>query len=100
MEEWEDEEDEMEEIDEGEDVNEGDKKTFKLNQEDFPLLNKVNIEGQQYELTDAQIKLLDVLIPENYESYEIEGLKFEKYDENGLPLSQKSKYQEFLATGN
>ena len=50
-------------------------------------------------MTEAQIKLLDVLIPENYENFEIEGLKFEKYDENGLPLSQKSKYQEFLTDG-
>ncbi len=62
MEEWEDEEDEeMEEIDEEEEGT--DKKAFKLNQEDFPVLNKVNIEGQEYELTEAQIKLLDVLIP-------------------------------------
>jgi hypothetical protein len=62
-------------------------------------LSKVNIEGVECELTEAQIKLLDVLIPENYENFEIEGIKFEKYDENGLPLSQKAKYQEFLADG-
>jgi hypothetical protein len=29
-------------------------------------MNKVNIDGKDYELTEQQIKLLDVLIPENY----------------------------------
>jgi hypothetical protein len=30
------------------------------------MMNKVNIDGKDYELTEQQIKLLDVLIPENY----------------------------------
>jgi len=32
---------------------------------------------------------LDVILPENYEKYQIEGVTFEKYDEDGLSLNKK-----------
>jgi hypothetical protein len=32
------------------------------------------------------MKLLDVVLPENYENYEIQGVKFEKFNEEGLSI--------------
>lgn len=57
---WEDDEEEYDEVDKKKSHN---NKPFVLDVHEFPTLNKVNIEGKQYELTEAQIKLLDVLIP-------------------------------------
>ena len=47
------------------------------------------MEGKKYQLTAKQVELLDTVIPENYEKYEIEGVEFVKYDEDGNRLDQK-----------
>ena len=39
--------------------------------------------------------MLDTLIPQNYENLNL-GINFEKYDEDGLPLSEKQKYDKYL----
>ena len=39
--------------------------------------------------------MLDTVIPENYQQLNL-GINFEKYDEDGLPLSQKNKYDKYL----
>lgn len=38
------------------------------------------------------MKLLDVVLPENYENYEIQGVKFEKFNEEGLSYDKKTQY--------
>jgi hypothetical protein len=38
------------------------------------------------------MKLLDVVLPENYENYEIQGVKFEKFNEEGLSIDKKKQY--------
>lgn len=47
-------------------------------------------------MTKQQIKLLDQLIPDNYEEYDFGGLQFKKYNEDGLPLSDKAKFDKYM----
>lgn len=62
-------------------------------------MNTVSIDGVECQLTAAQIKLLDVVLPEDYENFKIDGLDFQKFDEDGLNLSKKDKNAYFLPTG-
>lgn len=50
-------------------------------------------------LTAKQAKLLEVVIPEDYEKYQIKGVEFEKYDEDGnlISESQREGFERFLA---
>jgi hypothetical protein len=67
--------------------------------EDFPVIEEkqdVEVDGITYSLTKAQAKLLETIIPENYESFDFGGLDFKKYNEDGLLLSDKAKYEKYF----
>ncbi len=49
-----------------------------------------------YSLTKTQIRLLETVIPEDYESLDFGGLSFKKYNEDGLPIADKAKYEKYF----
>lgn len=40
--------------------------------------------------------MLDTVIPENYESMDFGGLDFKRYNEDGLLISDKGKYEKYM----
>ena len=58
------------------------------------------MEGKVYHLTEAQVKLLDCVLPENYDEIKISGVEFEKYNEDGLNIRDKEQYEKFYAEEN
>ena len=51
-------------------------------------METVNIDGYDYKLTKKQIKMLDEMLPEDYEHINL-GVDFKKYNEDGLLFSDK-----------
>jgi hypothetical protein len=56
----------------------------------------VEIDGITYTLTKAQARLLETVIPENYEELDFGGLSFKKYNEDGLPIADRAKYEKYF----
>lgn len=44
------------------------------------------MDGKKYKLRTDQIKMLDEVLPKDYENYQIEGVEFVKYNEDGNRL--------------
>ena len=43
------------------------------------------------------MNLLNCVLPENYEEFEIKGVQFTKFNEDGIRLDQKEAYAQFIA---
>lgn len=56
----------------------------------------MTIEGKEYYLTKQQLGMLDTVIPANYEQMDFGGLNFKRYNEEGLLISEKEKYDKYL----
>ena len=70
-----------------------------MKEEDYPQLEEhVEVQGAKYKLTHQQLKLLDEVIPSDYDKMSFGGLKFKRYDEYGLDISQKHKYEKYIAS--
>jgi hypothetical protein len=70
-----------------------------VKEDEFPVLEpteKVSIEGKEYYLTKQQLSMLDTVIPANYEQMDFGGLNFKRYNEEGLLISEKEKYEKYL----
>ena len=48
-------------------------------------------------MTKKQIKMLEEMMPEDYESYKIEGIESSKYDDDGNLLDKKMEFKKYLA---
>lgn len=58
----------------------------------------MTIDGESYKLTEKQKKLLEVVLPENYDNYEIQGVEFIKYDDDGIRVDEKDKSGKYIAS--
>lgn len=43
------------------------------------------------------MKMLDEVLPKDYENYQIEGVQFVKYNEDGNRLDQQESYKKYIA---
>lgn len=41
--------------------------------------------------------MLDEVLPKDYENYQIEGVEFVKYNEDGNRLDQQESYKKYIA---
>ena len=50
-----------------------------------------------YRITKKQLELLDIVLPENYDEYQIDGVDFVKYDDDGIRIDEKDKIRKYIA---
>lgn len=48
-------------------------------------------------MTKQQIAMLEEVMPENYDDYQIEGVEFTKFDQDGNRIDRKKTFEKYLA---